>query len=205
MSSPCSVSVKRRLSAMITARFPDFLFTYEWQNTYGFVRRNPGRRYDYLLIGRTFEEYQAGRRGYLGVGPPGRGYNPDWYAWTTGDPWRRSLWNVEDYEDILYQQDRTAFLDDALKQLAEKIERDILPLYETIFPKLGSGRRPPPGAGPSRRSRRRRWSAGIRRSVPCRFLGRCTTSRRLRGIIFSTGLPTPCRCIHDKERRTILC
>ncbi len=138
MSTPRSVSVKRRLSAMITARFPDFLFTYEWQNTYGFVRRNPGRLYDYLLIGRTFEEYQAGRRGYLGVGPPGRGYNPDWYAWTTGDPWRRSLWNVEDYEDILYQQDRTAFLDDALKQLAEKIERDILPLYETIFPKLPS-------------------------------------------------------------------
>ena len=33
MSTPRSVSVKRRLSAMITARFPDFLFTYEWQNT----------------------------------------------------------------------------------------------------------------------------------------------------------------------------
>ena len=138
MSTPRSVSVKRRLSAMITARFPDFLFTYEWQNTYGFVRRNPGRLYDYLLIGRTFEEYQAGRRGYLGVGPPGRGYNPARFAGTTRDPRRRSLWNVEDYEDILYQQDRTAFLDDALKQLAEKIERDILPLYETIFPKLPS-------------------------------------------------------------------
>ena len=121
MSTPRSVPVKRRLTAMMAARFPDFLFTYEWQNTYGFVRQNPGRLYDYLLIGRNFEEYQAGWRGYLGVGPPGRGYNPDWYAWTTGDPWRRGLWSIEHYEDILYQQDGTAFIDDALEQLAERI------------------------------------------------------------------------------------
>ena len=38
MSTPRSVPVKRRLTAMMAARFPDFLFTYEWQNTYGFVR-----------------------------------------------------------------------------------------------------------------------------------------------------------------------
>lgn len=137
--APCrSTPVKRRLLAMMSARFPDFRFTYVWQNTYGFVRQNEGRLYDYLLIGRGFEEYQAGWRGYLGIGPPGRGYNPDWYSWTTGDPWRRGLWAVENYEDILYQQDSTAFLDDALEQLAKKIEGDILPLYETIFPKLPS-------------------------------------------------------------------
>lgn len=133
-----SVPVKRRLLRMMEERFPDFRFTYVWQNTYGFVRQNEGCLYDYLLIGRYFDEFQAGWRGYLGVGPPGRGYNPDWYSWTTGDPWRRSLWQVENYEDILYQQDGTAFLDDALEQLAEKIERDILPLYGTIFPKLPS-------------------------------------------------------------------
>lgn len=138
MPHPRSVPVKRRLIAMMEARFPDFPFTYEWQNTYGFVRQNEGRLYDYLLIGRSFEEYQAGWRGYLGVGPPGRGYNPDWYSWTTGDPWQRTTWQGANYEDILYQQDGTAFLDDALEQLAEKIRREILPLYETILPRLPS-------------------------------------------------------------------
>lgn len=138
MSHHRSVPVKRRLLTMMADRFPDFPFTYEWQNTYGFVRQNEGRLYDYLLIGRGFEEYQAGWRGYLGIGPPGRGYNPDWYAWTTGDLWRRDTWQRANYEDILYQQDGTAFLDDALEQLAEKIARDILPLYETILPRLPS-------------------------------------------------------------------
>lgn len=133
-----SKPVKKKLLCMMEERFPDFPFTYEWQNTYGFVRQNEGRLYDYLLIGRSFERYQAGWRGYLGLGPPGRGYNPDWYAWTTGDPWRRGLWSIEHYEDILYQQDGTAFIDDALEQLAEKLRRDILPLYPTIFPKVHS-------------------------------------------------------------------
>lgn len=50
-----------------------------------------------------------------------RGCNPDRYARTTGDPWRRGLWSIEHYEDILYQQDGTAFIDDALEQLAERI------------------------------------------------------------------------------------
>ena len=127
-----SVQVKRPLIRMMEERFPEFHFTYVWQNTYGFVRQNEGRLYDYLLIGRTFEEFQAGWRGYLGVGPIGRGYNPDWYAWTTGDPWRRGLWSIENYEDILYQQGRTAFLADALEQLAEKLQRDIIPRFEDI-------------------------------------------------------------------------
>lgn len=153
MSHPRSVPVKRRLIAMMEARFPNFPFSYEWQNTYGFVRRREGRLYDYLLIGRGFEEYQAGWRGYLGVGPPGRGYNPDWYSWTTGDPWQRSLWNAANYEEILYQQDRTAFLDDALEQLAEKIQREILPLYETIFPRIPS-------------SELRRWQTLAERILP---------------------------------------
>ena len=127
-----SVQVKRPLIRMMEERFPEFRFTYVWQNTYGFVRQNEGRLYDYLLIGRTFEEFQAGWRGYLGFGSIGRGYNPDWYAWTTGDPWRRGLWSIQNYEDILYQQGRTAFLADALEQLAEKLQRDIIPRFEEI-------------------------------------------------------------------------
>ena len=148
-----SKPVKKRLLQMMASRFPDFSFSYEWQNTYGFVRQNEGRLYDYLLIGRGFEEFQAGWRGYLGVGPPGRGYNPDWYSWTTGDPWRRDTWKGANYEDILYQQDSTAFIDDALGQLAEKIARDILPLYETIFPKIPS-------------SELRRWQTLSERILP---------------------------------------
>ena len=50
-----SVQVKRPLIRMMEERFPDFHFTYVWQNTYGFVRQNEGRLYDYLLIGRSFE------------------------------------------------------------------------------------------------------------------------------------------------------
>lgn len=133
MSHPRSVPVKRRLVTMMEARFPAFKFSYDWKGFYGFVRENPGRLYDYLIIGRRFERFQAGWRGYLGVGPVCRGYNPDWDYWSTGDPWRRGIYTVENYEDILYQQDRTAFLDDALDQLAEKLERDILPLYTDFF------------------------------------------------------------------------
>ena len=52
-----SKPVKKKLLRMMEERFPDFPFTYEWQNTYGFVRQNEGRLYDYLLIGRSFERY----------------------------------------------------------------------------------------------------------------------------------------------------
>ena len=127
-----SVQVKRPLIRMMEEQFPEFHFTYVWQNTYGFVRQNESRIYDYMLIGRGYEEFQAGWRGYLGVGPSGRGYHPDWYAWTTGDPWRRDLWSMANYEDILYQQGRTAFLSDALEQLVEKLQRDIIPRFEEI-------------------------------------------------------------------------
>lgn len=134
-----SKPVKQRLIAMMAERFPDFPFTYEWQNTFGFVRQNEGRLYDYLLIGRSFEERcQSGWQGCLDIAPPGRGYNPDWYAWTTGDPWRRTAWQKVSCEAVLYQQDKTAFLDEALERLAENIEQQILPLYESIFPKLPS-------------------------------------------------------------------
>ena len=61
-----------------------------------------------------------------------RGCNPDWYAWTTGDPWRRGLWSIEHFADILYQQDVTAFIDDALEQLAERI----LPQLEALEQEL---------------------------------------------------------------------
>lgn len=71
---------------MMAERFPDFKFTHDWKGDvdvlglriYGFVRERTDYWYDYLPIGRRFDEDEEGHLSidtWLGVGCA------PWYEW----------------------------------------------------------------------------------------------------------------------------
>lgn len=150
-----SIVVKKPLIGMMARRFPDFPYVDEWTEDrglfriYGFVRKRPGYWYDYLTLARRFEDGKGALSIFWGLGGVGCGFNPDFYAWSTGDLWRMSTSIHYDWGDLFgpprpqtrfhgpnqpvrYQNGGEVFLEEALEVLAEKIEQYALPELDKL-------------------------------------------------------------------------
>ena len=136
---------------MMAERFPDFKFTHNWKGDvdvlglriYGFVRERTDYWYDYLPIGRRFDEDEEGHLSidtWLGVGCA------PWYEWNYYlSPWRaarnaRRMSPDEEsarprallgfWGDDCYQLGTQVDLDSASESLAYEIQRCALPAFE---------------------------------------------------------------------------